>query len=54
MSVTQSPPPHTLLPLRPQVAETVRIFVTDANDEQPEFQNLPFAIDVPEVKMKER
>ncbi|XP_030196230.1 cadherin-related family member 1 isoform X1 [Gadus morhua] len=33
---------------RNKVAETVRIFVTDANDEQPEFQNLPFAIDVPE------
>ena len=34
------------------MAETVQIFVTDANDEQPEFQNLPFTIDVPEVLMK--
>lgn len=32
-----------------QVVETVRVFVTDANDEPPEFQNLPFIIDVPEV-----
>lgn len=32
-----------------QVFETVRVFVTDANDEPPEFQNLPFIIDIPEV-----
>lgn len=25
------------------------MFVTDANDEPPEFQNLPFVVDVPEV-----
>uniref|UniRef100_A0A8C8M2M3 Cadherin domain-containing protein n=1 Tax=Oncorhynchus tshawytscha TaxID=74940 RepID=A0A8C8M2M3_ONCTS len=31
------------------VVETIRVFVTDANDEQPEFQNLPFTVDVPEV-----
>uniref|UniRef100_A0A673VRK5 Cadherin related family member 1 n=1 Tax=Salmo trutta TaxID=8032 RepID=A0A673VRK5_SALTR len=30
------------------VVETIRVFVTDANDEEPEFQNLPFAVDVPE------
>uniref|UniRef100_A0A4W5P0C7 Cadherin-related family member 1 n=1 Tax=Hucho hucho TaxID=62062 RepID=A0A4W5P0C7_9TELE len=33
---------------RNKVVETVRVFVTDANDEQPEFQNLPFTVDVPE------
>ncbi|KAM6897277.1 cadherin-related family member 1a isoform 1-T1 [Xenentodon cancila] len=33
---------------RNRVVETVRVFVTDANDEPPEFQNLPFIIDVPE------
>ncbi|XP_012709511.2 cadherin-related family member 1 isoform X2 [Fundulus heteroclitus] len=33
---------------RNKVIETVRVFVTDANDEAPEFQNLPFIIDVPE------
>uniref|UniRef100_A0A3Q0T3N3 Photoreceptor cadherin n=1 Tax=Amphilophus citrinellus TaxID=61819 RepID=A0A3Q0T3N3_AMPCI len=33
---------------RNKVVETVRVFVTDANDEPPEFQNLPFIIDVPE------
>ncbi|XP_031655890.1 cadherin-related family member 1 isoform X1 [Oncorhynchus kisutch] len=33
---------------RNKVAETIRVFVTDANDEEPEFQNLPFAVDVPE------
>ncbi|XP_071000940.1 cadherin-related family member 1a-like, partial [Oncorhynchus clarkii lewisi] len=33
---------------RNKVVETIRVFVTDANDEEPEFQNLPFAIDVPE------
>lgn len=32
-----------------QVVETVRVFVTDANDEPPEFQNLPFIINIPEV-----
>lgn len=32
-----------------QVVETVRVFVTDVNDEPPKFQNLPFIIDVPEV-----
>ncbi|CAG5904933.1 unnamed protein product [Menidia menidia] len=31
-----------------KVVETVRVFVTDANDEPPEFQNLPFIIDIPE------
>ncbi|XP_075999746.1 cadherin-related family member 1a, partial [Genypterus blacodes] len=31
-----------------KVEETVRVFVTDANDEPPEFQNLPFLVDVPE------
>ncbi|KAM7370675.1 hypothetical protein PAMP_010202 [Pampus punctatissimus] len=31
-----------------EVVETVRVFVTDANDEPPEFQNLPFIIDIPE------
>lgn len=33
---------------RNKVVETVRVFVTDVNDEPPEFQNLPFIIDVPE------
>ncbi|XP_071264873.1 cadherin-related family member 1a-like [Salvelinus alpinus] len=33
---------------RNKVVETIWVFVTDANDEQPEFQNLPFAVDVPE------
>ncbi|CAL8282020.1 unnamed protein product [Merluccius merluccius] len=33
---------------RNKVVETVRIFVTDANDEQPEYRNLPFIIDIPE------
>uniref|UniRef100_A0A3Q1GVI2 Photoreceptor cadherin n=1 Tax=Acanthochromis polyacanthus TaxID=80966 RepID=A0A3Q1GVI2_9TELE len=33
---------------RNKVVETVRVFVTDANDEPPQFQNLPFIIDVPE------
>lgn len=32
-----------------QVAEKVRIFVTDANDESPEFLNTPYIIQVPEV-----
>uniref|UniRef100_UPI0037E811B4 cadherin-related family member 1a n=1 Tax=Semicossyphus pulcher TaxID=241346 RepID=UPI0037E811B4 len=33
---------------RNKVIENVRIFVTDANDEPPEFQNLPFIINIPE------
>ncbi|XP_041745255.1 cadherin-related family member 1-like isoform X1 [Coregonus clupeaformis] len=33
---------------RNKVVETIRVFVTDVNDEQPEFQNLPFTVDVPE------
>ncbi|KAM4716093.1 cadherin-related family member 1a isoform 2-T2 [Anableps anableps] len=33
---------------RNKVAETVRVFVSDANDEPPEFQSLPFIADVPE------
>ncbi|XP_075884272.1 cadherin-related family member 1a-like isoform X2 [Nelusetta ayraudi] len=33
---------------RNKVVETVRVFVTDINDEPPEFQNLPFIIDIPE------
>nr|XP_043869729.1 cadherin-related family member 1-like isoform X3 [Solea senegalensis] len=33
---------------RNKVVETVRVFVTDANDEAPEFQNPPFTVDVPE------
>ncbi|XP_006791147.1 cadherin-related family member 1 isoform X2 [Neolamprologus brichardi] len=33
---------------RNKVVETVRVFVTDTNDEPPEFLNLPFIIDVPE------
>ncbi|KPP74746.1 cadherin-related family member 1-like [Scleropages formosus] len=33
---------------RNKVEEKVRVFVTDANDERPEFQNLPFVVDVPE------
>ncbi|XP_034070208.1 cadherin-related family member 1 isoform X1 [Gymnodraco acuticeps] len=33
---------------RNKVVETVRVFVTDANDEPPEFQNLPFIINIPE------
>uniref|UniRef100_A0A4W4DQ70 Cadherin domain-containing protein n=1 Tax=Electrophorus electricus TaxID=8005 RepID=A0A4W4DQ70_ELEEL len=31
-----------------QVAENVRVFVTDANDEHPQFKNLPTIVDVPE------
>uniref|UniRef100_A0A3B3S047 Photoreceptor cadherin n=1 Tax=Paramormyrops kingsleyae TaxID=1676925 RepID=A0A3B3S047_9TELE len=34
---------------RNKVVEKVRVFVTDANDQQPEFQNLPFVVNVPEV-----
>ncbi|XP_005736511.1 cadherin-related family member 1 isoform X3 [Pundamilia nyererei] len=33
---------------RNKVVETVRVFVTDTNDEPPEFLNLPFIIDIPE------
>ncbi|XP_072559890.1 cadherin-related family member 1a isoform X2 [Paramormyrops kingsleyae] len=33
---------------RNKVVEKVRVFVTDANDQQPEFQNLPFVVNVPE------
>ncbi|XP_061563679.1 cadherin-related family member 1 isoform X2 [Cololabis saira] len=33
---------------RNRVVERVRVFVTDANDEPPAFQNLPFIINVPE------
>ncbi|KAM9838112.1 cadherin-related family member 1a [Aulostomus maculatus] len=33
---------------RNKVDETIRVFVTDTNDEPPEFQNLPFVIDIPE------
>ncbi|XP_046888534.1 cadherin-related family member 1 isoform X1 [Hypomesus transpacificus] len=33
---------------RNKVIETIRVFVTDSNDEQPEFQNLPFVIAIPE------
>ncbi|KAL0964806.1 hypothetical protein UPYG_G00329240 [Umbra pygmaea] len=33
---------------RNKVVETIRVIVTDANDERPEFQNLPFTVDVPE------
>ncbi|KAJ8248105.1 hypothetical protein GJAV_G00238360 [Gymnothorax javanicus] len=31
-----------------KVVEKVTVFVTDANDEQPIFKNLPFIVDVPE------
>ncbi|XP_054624846.1 cadherin-related family member 1 isoform X1 [Dunckerocampus dactyliophorus] len=33
---------------RNKVVETVRVFVTDANDEPPEFQNLPFIVNIQE------
>ncbi|XP_030630734.1 cadherin-related family member 1 [Chanos chanos] len=33
---------------RNKVVEKVRVFVTDANDERPEFLNLPFVVDVSE------
>uniref|UniRef100_A0A674MRT6 Cadherin related family member 1 n=1 Tax=Takifugu rubripes TaxID=31033 RepID=A0A674MRT6_TAKRU len=33
---------------RNKVVETVRVLVTDANDEAPKFQNLPFIVDVSE------
>ena len=32
-----------------QVVERVTVFVMDANDEKPEFQNLPAIIEVLEV-----
>lgn len=35
-----------------QVVENVRVFITDANDEKPEFLNLPLIVDVPEVRMR--
>lgn len=35
-----------------QVVENVRVFITDVNDEKPEFLNLPFIVDVPEVRVK--
>ncbi|XP_061120764.1 cadherin-related family member 1 isoform X2 [Syngnathus typhle] len=33
---------------RNKVVEKVRVFVTDANDEPPRFQNLPFIVDIAE------
>ncbi|XP_061911320.1 cadherin-related family member 1 isoform X3 [Entelurus aequoreus] len=33
---------------RNKVVETARVFVTDTNDETPEFQNLPFIVNIPE------
>ncbi|KAK2875972.1 hypothetical protein Q8A67_020068 [Cirrhinus molitorella] len=33
---------------RNKVVENVRVFITDANDEKPEFLNLPLVVDVPE------
>uniref|UniRef100_A0A8C2EEC8 Cadherin related family member 1 n=1 Tax=Cyprinus carpio TaxID=7962 RepID=A0A8C2EEC8_CYPCA len=33
---------------RNKVVENVRVFITDANDEKPEFLNLPLIVDVPE------
>jgi len=35
-----------------QVVENVRVFITDVNDEKPEFLNRPFIVDVPEVRVK--
>uniref|UniRef100_A0A8C1QS47 Photoreceptor cadherin n=1 Tax=Cyprinus carpio TaxID=7962 RepID=A0A8C1QS47_CYPCA len=35
---------------RNKVVENVRVFITDANDEKPEFLNLPLIVDVPEDK----
>lgn len=35
-----------------QVVENVRVFITDVNDEKPEFLNRPYIVDVPEVRMK--
>lgn len=34
-----------------QVVENVRVFVTDANDQPPEFQNLPFIVNIAEVRL---
>lgn len=34
------------------MVENVRVFITDVNDEKPEFLNLPFIVDVPEVRVK--
>uniref|UniRef100_A0A672NI50 Photoreceptor cadherin n=1 Tax=Sinocyclocheilus grahami TaxID=75366 RepID=A0A672NI50_SINGR len=33
-----------------KVAEKVSVFVMDANDERPQFQNMPSIVDVPEVR----
>ncbi|XP_073775183.1 cadherin-related family member 1a isoform X2 [Danio rerio] len=33
---------------RNKVVESVRVFITDVNDEKPEFMNLPLRVDVPE------
>ncbi|XP_016116437.1 cadherin-related family member 1-like [Sinocyclocheilus grahami] len=33
---------------RNKVVENVRVFITDANDEKPEFLDLPLVVDVPE------
>ena len=41
-----------LLLLFSQVVEKGRVFVTDANDEKPEFLNLPFIVSVPEVSYR--
>ncbi len=38
--------------LTSQVVENVRVFITDANDEKPEFLNLPLVVDVPEVRRR--
>lgn len=34
----------------PQVVEKVHVFVSDANDEKPEFLSLPYVVNVPEVR----
>lgn len=36
--------------LFPQVVEKVRVFVSDVNDEKPEFLSLPYIVNVPEVR----
>lgn len=33
-----------------QVVEKVSVIVMDANDERPQFQNMPSIVDVPEVR----
>lgn len=33
-----------------QVVEKVSVIVMDANDERPQFQNMPSILDVPEVR----